>query len=218
MSTLPDALHRFLAHETVAEAGSLLFHQGDEVRHLYVVRSGCVHLVRHSETGAVGVMQRATAGSVLAESSIFSAEYHCDAVVIAKARLARADMGQLRNALRHDFRAARAAYPSSRSGSSTSPNTCRAAEPENRRGAARRMACPKWREAPSPRSVACSGGRYQRFARGILSRIEAEEVSEPRGLAQPSLSRSLRNRISSASVLSIWSCIWVTSSFSRIPT
>jgi CRP-like cAMP-binding protein len=47
-------------------------------------------------------MQRATAGSVLAESSIFSAEYHCDAVVIAKARLARADMGQLRKALRHD--------------------------------------------------------------------------------------------------------------------
>ena len=35
--------------------------------------------------------------------------------------------------------------------------------------------------------------------------------------AQPSFPRSLRKRISSASVLSIWSCIWLTSSFSRMP-
>ena len=102
MSALADALAPHLTHELVAEAGSTLFHQGDRVDHLYVVRSGCVHLVRYGEDGAAAVMQRATPGAVLAESSIFSEAYHCDAAVIEDASLGRADVSRLREAMRSD--------------------------------------------------------------------------------------------------------------------
>jgi CRP/FNR family transcriptional regulator, dissimilatory nitrate respiration regulator len=100
MSDLIDALAHLLGNDASAAAGSVLFHQGDEVRHLYVVRTGCVHLVRYSEAGALAVMQRATAGAVLAESSVFSSHYHCDALVVSDASLARAEIGKLKATLR----------------------------------------------------------------------------------------------------------------------
>lgn len=83
-------------------AGTTMFHQGDEVRYLHVVRSGCVHLVRYTEGGSAAVMQRAIGGSVLAESSIFAPNYHCDGLVVIDASVARADMKQLRETLRRE--------------------------------------------------------------------------------------------------------------------
>ena len=47
-------------------------------------------------------MQRALEGALLAESSIFSTAYHCAGVVVADAVLDRADMAQVRSALRED--------------------------------------------------------------------------------------------------------------------
>jgi len=44
-------------------------------------------------------MQRASEDSVLAESSLFTTAYHCDALCVSDARLARADIPCLRAAL-----------------------------------------------------------------------------------------------------------------------
>lgn len=60
-------------------AGDALFHSGDVVRRLHVVRGGTVHLVRYQPDGSALILQRARPGSILAEASVYSARYHCDA-------------------------------------------------------------------------------------------------------------------------------------------
>jgi len=99
MSELIEALAPHLTREIRAEAGTVLFRQGDPVRHYYVVRSGCVHLVRWGVDGTNAVMQRATEGSVLAESSVFADAYHCDGICVSDSVLDRADLSDVRGAL-----------------------------------------------------------------------------------------------------------------------
>ena len=99
---LIERLAPFLTNRLAVPAGTTLFRQGDIVRHWYVVRSGCVQLVRFSEGGTAAIMQRAAEGALLAESSIFGPAYHCDGVVVVDAVLERADMVKVRAALRDD--------------------------------------------------------------------------------------------------------------------
>jgi CRP-like cAMP-binding protein len=70
-------------------AGVYLFHQGDPVRVLHLILDGAVHLLRRQEDGSSVILQRAHAGSILAEASVFSERYHCDAsaVTLTRARL-----------------------------------------------------------------------------------------------------------------------------------
>ena len=70
-------------HPVSFAAGSAVFHIGDLVRQVYLVRTGAIHLVRHHRNGAPLVLQRAGPGSILAEASVFSERYHCDAVAAA---------------------------------------------------------------------------------------------------------------------------------------
>lgn len=60
-------------------AGEAVFHLGDEICLVHLVRVGVIHLVRHQVDGAVLVLQRAGAGSILGEASVYSDHYHCDA-------------------------------------------------------------------------------------------------------------------------------------------
>ena len=99
MSDWIEALATMLGPDRQAEANSVLFRQGDNVQFMYVVRSGCVHLVRWGENGSSAVMQRAEAPAALAESSIFSSAYHCDGVCITEAVIARAKVAKVRKAL-----------------------------------------------------------------------------------------------------------------------
>ena len=66
-------------------AQAAVFRLGDEVRAVHLVRSGLIHLVRHRPDGAPLVLQRARAGAILAEASVFAASYHCDGVAITDA-------------------------------------------------------------------------------------------------------------------------------------
>jgi CRP-like cAMP-binding protein len=66
--------------------GEFLFRQGDDVRLLYLIEAGEAHLVRPRMDGFVLTLQRAGAGAVLAEASLFSERYHCDAVAVKPAR------------------------------------------------------------------------------------------------------------------------------------
>lgn len=89
MFSLTDALAALPGDTIAVAAGQTLFHTGDPVRFLYLVQSGGLHLTRFDAEGHAAVMQRATAGMVLAEGSIFSDTYHCDAVAVADSALLR---------------------------------------------------------------------------------------------------------------------------------
>jgi len=75
---LPSSCRRSISFE----AGEPIFHLGDKVRFIYIVRSGLIHLFRDQENGARLMLQRAEAGSILAEPSLFSDTYHCNAVAV----------------------------------------------------------------------------------------------------------------------------------------
>lgn len=88
---MSDRIIRFFTsapqREKRLEPDGCLFHEGDVVRHLYFVAEGEVQLVRHQRNGAAVILQRATTGKVIAEASVFSAHYHCDAIARTTARL-----------------------------------------------------------------------------------------------------------------------------------
>lgn len=60
--------------------GQFLFQRGDAVKEMHFVLTGSVHLVRHQSDGSMLILQRAGRGSILAEASLYSETYHCDAV------------------------------------------------------------------------------------------------------------------------------------------
>ncbi|MBX5132681.1 Crp/Fnr family transcriptional regulator [Rhizobium lentis] len=83
-------------------AGRHIFSQGDGIGSLYLVESGLVHLVRYQADGNVAVLQRASPGLVLAEASVFSSVYHCDAVAITDVNATAVPTQLIRRALRSD--------------------------------------------------------------------------------------------------------------------
>ena len=81
---LPDGRIR---HRRVLQ-GTTLFYRGDEVRSVCFVVLGTVELVRHGPDGKPAILQRANDGDMLAEASVFSETYHCDAVATRPAEMA----------------------------------------------------------------------------------------------------------------------------------
>jgi CRP-like cAMP-binding protein len=70
-------------------AGGNVFRQGEPVRFLYRVASGRVRLSRVLTRGAEIALARVSAGNLLAEASVFSSRYHCDAIAETPATLLR---------------------------------------------------------------------------------------------------------------------------------
>ncbi|KOF17280.1 cAMP-binding protein [Ensifer adhaerens] len=79
-----------------------LFHGGDPVRVLFLVANGCVHLVRYQADGNPAILQRATSETILAEASLFSERYHCDAVATTTTEALLVPIGDVRSLLEHD--------------------------------------------------------------------------------------------------------------------
>jgi CRP-like cAMP-binding protein len=102
MSGLFEALGGLPRQTVSMSAGEALFHTGDPVRFLYLVQSGGIHLTRFDAEGSAAVMQRAVAGMILAESSIFSDVYHCDAITVADTVVLRIVRADLRRAAQAD--------------------------------------------------------------------------------------------------------------------
>jgi CRP-like cAMP-binding protein len=104
-AALPARL-RGQAVAVAAPAGKAVFRLGDRPRHMFLVVEGEVRLQRTSKGGAEVVLQRASSG-FLAEASLESARYHCDAVATGPSRLLAITIGPFRAALRDDgaFRA-----------------------------------------------------------------------------------------------------------------
>lgn len=87
LDDLQPLLASLARRELAVDPGASVFLQGDSVRHVFFVCGGEIHLVRHQKSGASLVLQRAGPGAMLAEASLYSDKYHCDAIVIAKASL-----------------------------------------------------------------------------------------------------------------------------------
>ena len=76
---LGSLLQGLRGRECAFAAGASVFHLGDPIRLVHFVQRGTIHLVRHQDDGAALILQRAQAGSILAEASVYSESYHCDA-------------------------------------------------------------------------------------------------------------------------------------------
>jgi CRP-like cAMP-binding protein len=87
MSQLVDAFAGLTDREELLAEGQHLFRNGDPIRSMFFVTEGEVRLLRQLPHGPLLTIQVARAGSLLAEASLFAAEYHCDAVATRPSRV-----------------------------------------------------------------------------------------------------------------------------------
>jgi len=64
------------------DTGALLFARGDDVESFFMLEKGEVKLSRSLKNGKELVLHRARAPDIVAEASIYSLIYHCDAVCL----------------------------------------------------------------------------------------------------------------------------------------
>ncbi|MDR3452806.1 MAG: Crp/Fnr family transcriptional regulator [Rhodoferax sp.] len=83
-----------LAHET-------LFRTGDPVRYVYLVISGEARLVRLARNGSEAILQRSR-GGFIAEASLDSRSYHCDAITTEPTTILLVPAATFRAALEED--------------------------------------------------------------------------------------------------------------------
>jgi len=65
----------------------MVFARGDPVRSVLVLQAGEVKLSRHLKDGTELVLHRAVGPSILAEASVYSTTYHCDAICVSTSEL-----------------------------------------------------------------------------------------------------------------------------------
>lgn len=68
--------------------GDVIFRRDDPVRSMFLVRKGSVALERPLADGGLLTLNTAGPGTALAEASLFSESYHCDAVAQSDAKVA----------------------------------------------------------------------------------------------------------------------------------
>jgi CRP/FNR family transcriptional regulator, dissimilatory nitrate respiration regulator len=99
---------RGAAIERKLQAGQSLFRSGDRTVGLYEVIKGKVRLIRVDRSGREAVLQMASAGDILAEASLFSPTYHCDAIAATDAAVRLYPKAALLAELRRDPKLAQA--------------------------------------------------------------------------------------------------------------
>jgi CRP-like cAMP-binding protein len=82
--------------------GDILFRAGHPVRSLFLVASGALRLIRALPHGFELTLQRAGPGAILAEASLFTERYHCDATAIEDSVVRVAPLRRIRAALKDD--------------------------------------------------------------------------------------------------------------------
>lgn len=93
LKTSNDAARRWLprnieklGRERSLAHGEHLFHKDDATVGIYEIEEGQVRLSRIDQTGREIVLHVAGVGDLVAEASLFSKVYHCDAVAVTDAR------------------------------------------------------------------------------------------------------------------------------------
>lgn len=82
--------------------GETLFRMGDAAHAMYVLVRGQLRLVRYSAEGQTTTIHRVRPGETFAEASVFSENYHCDAVADSKAEVLSVSKKRIRLALAED--------------------------------------------------------------------------------------------------------------------
>jgi CRP-like cAMP-binding protein len=85
LAAVPAAL-RGSAEQVAAAAGQIVFRAATRPGKIFWVLDGEVRLVRRSRNGAEVILQRASSG-FMAEASLDSPLYHCDALAAVESRL-----------------------------------------------------------------------------------------------------------------------------------
>jgi CRP/FNR family transcriptional regulator, dissimilatory nitrate respiration regulator len=93
--------------ERALKRGQTLFRAGQRTVGLYEIASGTVRLVRFDPSGREVVLHNAHAGETIAEASLFSEAYHCDAIATTAARVRLYPKGALLAEFARDPEAAR---------------------------------------------------------------------------------------------------------------
>ena len=134
---LPAAV-RAAAIDRRLKSGETLFRLGDKTAGLFEVVSGRVRLSRVDRSGREIILYVAGAGETIAEASLFSPSYHCDAIASTDAlvRLYREDRGVVGVRERPEMRASLHRHagapgdePAHRSGAAQHPFRARARAP-----------------------------------------------------------------------------------------
>ncbi|WP_414471150.1 Crp/Fnr family transcriptional regulator [Microvirga sp. M2] len=73
-------------HRFEYRAGDTVFRLGAPVSFIHWVQAGRIHLARHQADGLTLILQRAAVNDVLAEASVYSERYHCDAHAVVETR------------------------------------------------------------------------------------------------------------------------------------
>jgi CRP-like cAMP-binding protein len=94
--------------ERALDAGETLFRQGGRTVGLYEILSGKVRLARVDRSGRETVLYSAAAGETIAEASLFSLTYHCDAIATTNAVVRLYPKAALLAAFRRNPKAAEA--------------------------------------------------------------------------------------------------------------
>jgi CRP-like cAMP-binding protein len=105
---LIERLSTLAARKQKLAAGEMLFRTGDRVRSLFLVADGAVRLVRPLPHGLPLTLQRAGAGTVLAEASVFAESYHCDAIAAEDSTVRVLPLRRIEDALQADHDLSRA--------------------------------------------------------------------------------------------------------------
>jgi CRP-like cAMP-binding protein len=99
---------RAAAVERRLAAGQTLFRAGSRSTGFFEVIGGTVRLIRVDRNGREAVLQTASAGDTLAEASLFSLAYHCDAIAATDAVVRLFPKSVMLAELQRDPRLARA--------------------------------------------------------------------------------------------------------------
>ena len=97
--TMVSQLLALATRRRVLRARERLFRAQEPVKALFIVERGTVQLIRPLAHGGQVTLQRAMDGQVLAEASIFSRHYHCDATAVEATDLRSVPMRVVHDAL-----------------------------------------------------------------------------------------------------------------------
>ncbi len=69
------------------DAGDVLFRHNEQIVHVYLVEQGLIALRRVQKNGNETILMRYGSDDLVAEASVYSAQYHCEAVAIEDTKL-----------------------------------------------------------------------------------------------------------------------------------
>ncbi|WP_290775775.1 Crp/Fnr family transcriptional regulator [Hoeflea sp.] len=102
---LPSPFHLLPSSASTSRTlrkGAALFHRNDPATAMYHVRTGQVHLLRHTSQGDEVVIHRVDDDESFAEAALFSPVYHCGAVAAADTELVRIDKASILERMQQD--------------------------------------------------------------------------------------------------------------------